>query len=118
MGQRLNIEIVAGEKEVCNVYMHWGGCTTLSILYTLDIISVFKNYKFNELKTNANYQELFDLLCKALPRTNLSKNEEEYLQSIGVHLYTPEKADRNEGLISFSKEEMKKLDIMKRLELQ
>ena len=88
MEQRLNIEIVAGEKEVCNVYMHWGGYTTLSILYTLDIISAFKNYKFNELKRTLiikNYSIYFAKLFREQIYPKMKKNIFKVLEFIFTH---------------------------------
>lgn len=101
MGQRLNIEIVAGGKSLVNAYFHWSAYTDEALLMLQEIIKT---------------QEKIDILdeIKNMP---LDKKAIYLLISIGAGI-TPEDmclnkypdiwikaTNRNEGLINISEEQ-------------
>ena len=53
MGERLNIEIVKGNKLLANSYYHWSGYSNCAVNLTIEIVNSFeyiKKYKVDNVK--------------------------------------------------------------------
>ena len=105
MGQRLNIEIVSNGKLLANAYYHWDAYTGISLQRTDDILN-----KLNEIKGSA--KDDLDLAIKLLESTGAGINAEErnyILADPELSKYLPINncVNRNEGILSITKEGMK-----------
>lgn len=101
MGQRLNIEIVEGEKILANSYYHWNAYTSTSIELTKTIIE-----KFNQLNNENNLQKAVLLLQET--GAGFSQEELEQAKSVdelsGIEL--KQTTGRNNGLLSITEKGM------------
>lgn len=98
MGERLNIEILKGDKLLANSYYHWSGFTSSSIVLTKNIIGFLKNFEFGE-------DEVLDSI-KILESSGAGMTEEEInLSSYDKSLFKKCEG-RNNGLINISEEGM------------
>lgn len=104
MGQRLNVEIVSNGKLLANAYYHWDAYTGISLQRTDDILN-----KLNEIRESV--KDDLDLAIKLLESTGAGINAEErnyILADPELSKYLPinDCVDRNEGIISITKESM------------
>lgn len=100
MGQRLNVEIIAKNKTVANVYMHWSAYTDESANIAIRVLVEFLDFNNRMI---SNKQSIYTRLKKALPGASINKDEYENLQKEGITNIIPEKViSRNDGLISFT----------------
>ena len=104
MGQRLNVEIVSNGKLLANAYYHWDAYTGISLQRTDDILN-----KLNEIKEPI--KDDLDLAIKLLESTGAGINDVErhyILADSELSKYLPinDCIDRNEGIISITKESM------------
>ena len=103
MGQRLNIEILKGEKLLANAYYHWGGYTSSSIELTKHLINNINNS--NNIEIDVIYA------IKLLESTKAGMTDEEisyFKNENKIDLKFKECSSRNEGIIAISPEGMNK----------
>lgn len=103
MGQRLNIEIMSGNKILTNAYYHWSAYSETAIEMTKNIINEY--YEINEKN------EIFKAV-KLLECTGAGVNDEEKNliknNPLLNSLIMQNSINRNEGLLSVSEEGMQK----------
>ena len=104
MGQRLNVEIVSNGKLLANAYYHWDAYTGKSLQRTGAILD-----KLNAIQEPV--KDDLDLAIKLLEFTGAGINtvERNYILAdpeLSKYLPINECVDRNEGIISITKESM------------
>lgn len=106
MGQRLNIEILDGDRLLANAYYHWSAYTSQAVYLATKIVSDF--YTNRALRkgdvrtiairllehTGAGYNEI--------ERDRISRSEDEFLKNLIVN----DCVDRNRGLLAVTEEGM------------
>ena len=106
MGQRLNVELIIGDKPIANVYMHWSAYTSSALVVAKDVLDTFKNEDVANT-TTLDLTKIYSLIQTAIPGSSVSVEEESKLEEKGIDTIKRAKmVDRNSGLISFSEEGM------------
>lgn len=110
MGERLNIEVVKGNKLLANSYYHWSGYSNCAVNLTIEIVKSFeyiKKYKVDNVKNK-------DILLaiRLLEATGAGTNESQIsntIKTIGLidtNVEIKKCKGRNEGIIEISEEGM------------
>lgn len=103
MGQRLNIEIEAGDKTIANAYYHERACTTNA----LQLVNVMFDYVY---RTRDTYQNEQEFALRLLEATGAKLTEEEHTYATTLSLKTKPfiqpAVNRNDGLIALSENGM------------
>ena len=105
MGQRLVVTIETNEKNLCNIYYHWGAYTYSALLHTKEIIDCIYNHK------DETEEELLLRLIRFCERNGGgirgTEDELKYIQSLYPNeIFVTENYSRNDGLIALSKKGM------------
>lgn len=105
MGQRLVVTIETNEKNLCNIYYHWGAYTYDALLQTKEIIDCIYNHK------DETEEELLLRLIRFCERNGGgirgTEDEFKYIQSLYPNeTFVTENYSRNDGLIALSKKGM------------
>lgn len=104
MGQRLNIEIVNGEKDLANCYYHWSACTDSALEIVRRIIQdYFKNKAPASIKFAVELLENSGGGVNRKERVMIEKSPERF-----GHIKFKDCIDRNHGLLAVTKEGMDK----------
>lgn len=110
MGERLNIEVVKGNKLLANSYYHWSGYSNCAVNLTIEIVESFeyiKKYKVDNVKNK-------DILLaiRLLEATGAGTNESQIsntIKTIGLidtNVEIKKCKGRDEGIIEISEEGM------------
>lgn len=99
MGQRLNIEIVANDKLLANSYYHWSAYTSSAKILTRQILLYLKNSRTTDPLLKA-------IRCLEKTGAGLTKFELEDVKKLYPNKTFKKATDRNNGLISISKNGM------------
>ena len=105
MGQRLVVTIETNEKNLCNIYYHWGAYTYSALLHTKEIIDCIYNHK------DETEEELLLRLIRFCERNGGgirgTEDEFKYIQSLYPNeTFVTENYSRSDGLIALSKKGM------------
>lgn len=107
MGQRLVVHMMHENKEIANCYYHWSAYTSSSLEVVKQIMEAFTDELTESCKINGVLDNRL-LAIRLLEKTGAgvySKDAENVL-TLYPGLSFAEGNNRNEGLISFSEEEM------------
>lgn len=106
MGQRLNIEILDGEKLLANAYYHWSAYTSSAINLTAQIINTFyTSHVVRKTDTRTTAIRLLESTgagYDAEERFRIEQSEDEFLKNLTVN----DCIDRNRGILSVTDEGM------------
>lgn len=107
MGERLNIEIVKGEKVLANAYYHWRGFTRTTMETTNTILKAYSRIKTNVARSKSSNKDLL-FAIRLLETTgagiDFSKKENDFVCKIGKEFKCMQ--DRNEGIIGVTKKDI------------
>lgn len=99
MGQRLNIEIVAGCKSLANCYYHWSAYTSSAKFLTRQILLYLKNSRTTDPLLKA-------IRCLEKTGAGLDKFELEDVKKLYPKRTFKKAKDRNDGLIAITQNGM------------
>lgn len=106
MGQRLNIEILNGEKLLANAYYHWSAYTSSAVFMTEQIINTFytsRALRGSDMRTAAiRLLESTGAGYNEMERSRIKQSEDEILRILRVN----DCVDRNRGLLAVTEEGM------------
>lgn len=101
MGQRLNVEIIHGDKPICATYFHWSGYTSSSIEIANDVINAFKDIE------QVTIPEVYKRMKEACPGSSATLAEVNDIKNdLGIELVPEKVINRNDGLIYFTEKEI------------
>lgn len=109
MGQRLNLEIVKGEKKLANAYYHWSGYTRSALELTGTALDAY----FTVLEEFDNDVVRAVKMLESTGATLLPEELEfglNYIENFNSYEFNTLEPDRNRGLISISEKSMEETE--------